>query len=199
MKSVRLAAFGLAASAALSFGQSTFVVTGTAIPKGLIQQNYGRLPKGVGAYDLSICNVTDAKQSVVSSEIYQALSQSTADLKPIGRDIMLASILHNQNRSAGNIVALMLNSATEVLSLLSSSKYGVPPGVLTGAAVGSLAAQQIFSNLKPIFAADQVQKFENEVLEPALVLDGGSCVERTVFTAVGKTNSQQQKLSFHVR
>lgn len=199
MKSVGLAVCGLVALSGLSFCQNTFVVTGTAIPKGLVQENYGRLPKGVGAYDLSICNVTDTKQSVVSSEIYQALSQSNADLKPIGRDIMLASILHNQNRSTGNIVSLMLNSATEVLSLLSSSKYGVSPGVLTGAAVGSLAAQQIFSNLKPIFAADQVQKFENEVLEPALVLDGGSCVERTVFTAVGKANAKQPKLSFHVR
>ncbi|MBV8571686.1 MAG: hypothetical protein JO319_13800, partial [Acidobacteriaceae bacterium] len=78
------------------FGQ-TFQVTGTAIPQSLVRMNYGKIPNGISAWDLSICNVTNAKQSVVSSAIYQALASSNNGLQPIGRQIMLAPILRNQN------------------------------------------------------------------------------------------------------
>jgi hypothetical protein len=59
--------------------------------------------------------------------------------------------------------------------------------------------------LKPILSADQVEKFEAQVLEPALVLDSGSCVERTVFvittaSSKGKANLRitAEPLSFHI-
>jgi hypothetical protein len=184
---------------ALGFAQGTFVVTGTPIPKDLLEQNYGRVPKGIGAYDLSICNSTGTRQSVTSSEIYQALSECDKGLQPVGRQIMLAAILRNQNRNVANILSLALNSAAGVLSVLSSSKYSVPTGILTGTAVGSLSVQQLLSNLRPILSVDQVEKFESQVLEPALVLDGGSCVERTVFVASESSRSKPQGLRFHVR
>ncbi|MBV8808591.1 MAG: hypothetical protein JO033_07950 [Acidobacteriaceae bacterium] len=182
------------------FAQGTFVITGTAIPPALLQQNYGRMPKGIEAFDLSICNVTATKQSVVSSEIYQALAESNSELRPIGRQIMLASILRNQSHSPAAILGLILNSTAGVLSAFSTSRYSIPAGVVTGAAVVSISAQQILNNLKPVLSVDELDKFENQVLEPALVLDGGSCVERTVFT-VSSVNpkNRAQSLSFHVR
>lgn len=180
--------------------QQTFVVTGTAIPPALLQQNYGRMPKGIQAFDLSICNVTASKQSLVSSEIYQALAQSNSELRPIGRQIMLASILHNQSHSASAILGLILNSTSGVLSSLSSSRYAVPAGLVAGAALVSISAQQILSNMKPVLTADELEKFESQVLEPALVLDGGSCVERTVFTSSSvNPKNRSQSLNFHVR
>jgi hypothetical protein len=199
MRNFGAAALLMALLCGQGIAQSTFVVTGTPIPKDLLQQNYGRVPKGIGAYDLNICNSTETKQSVVSSEIYQALSESDKALQPVGRQIMLAAILRNQNHNAANILSVALNSATGVLSVLSSSKYSVPAGVLTGAAVGSLSIRQLLSNLRPILSAGQVEKFESQVLEPALVLDGGSCVERTVFTASENSRSKPRALSFHVR
>jgi len=183
----------------LACAQNTFAVTGTAIPTGLLQLNYGKLPKGVAGYDLNICNSSGMKQSIVSSEIYQALAQSNPGLQPIGREIMLAAILRNQNRSAGAIVTMALNSATTMLSVLSATKYGVPAGVMAGAALGAISAQQIFTNFKPIFPADQIEKFEQQVLESALVLDGGSCVERTVFAAAPNSSNKPHALAFHVR
>jgi hypothetical protein len=183
----------------LVFAQNTFSVTGTAIPSGLLQQNYGKLPKGISGYDLDICNITNSKQSIVSSEIYQALAQSNAGLQPIGRQIMLAAILRSQNRSAGTVMAMVLNSVTGVLSILSSSKNGPPTGVVSGAALGAISAQQILMNLKPVLTNDQVEKFETEVLEPALVLDSGSCVERTVFAATDTPSARKRALTFRVR
>ncbi len=182
------------------FAQQTFVITGTAIPPALLQQNYGRMPKDVQAFDLSICNITATKQSVVSSEIYQALAESNSELRPIGRQIMLASILHNQSHSTSAILGLILNSTAGVLSALSSSRYSIPAGVVAATALVSISAQQILSSLKPVLSADELEKFENQVLEPALVLDGGSCVERTVFT-VSSVNpkNRSQSLTFHVR
>ncbi|MBV8865635.1 MAG: hypothetical protein JO210_09610 [Acidobacteriaceae bacterium] len=179
--------------------QNTFLVTGTAIPAGLLQQNYGKLPKGIAGYDLNICNITDSKQSIVSSEIYQALAQSNAGLQPIGRQIMLTAILRSQNKSAGAIMTMLLNSVTGVLSILSSSKYGPPAGVVSGTALGAISAQQILTNLKPVLTNDQVEKFETEVLEPALVLDSESCVERTVFAAADTPAAGKHALSFRVR
>jgi|GEM_PF-1667073 len=190
---------GMALASALTFAQATFDITGTAIPANLLQQNYGKLPKGLIAYDLSICNVSTTKQSVVSSEIYQAMSESNAALHPIGRQIMLAAILRNQTHSAMNILSLVLSSTTGVLSVLSSSKSGIPEGLATAAALGSLSAQQLITSLKPVLSDDQIEKFESQVLEPALVLDSGSCIERTVFAATTDPKSKTQPLSFRVR
>ena len=179
--------------------QNTFTITGTAIPAELVQQNFGRIPKGITAYDLNVCNVSPSKQSLVSSEIFQAVAQSTVGLQPIGKQIMLASILRNQNRSSGTILTLTLNSITGILSILSSSKYSPPRGVVTGSALGAISAQQLLSNLKPVLSSDQVEKFEAEVLEPALVLDAGSCVERTMFATALDPAAKAKSLSFHVR
>lgn len=101
----------------LAFAQDNFVVTGTVIPDALLQQNYGKVPKNVTAYDLNVCNVSDSKQSIVSSKIYQALAQSTSGLQPIGRQIMLAAILRSQNHSKGTIFTIVLNSVEGVLSI----------------------------------------------------------------------------------
>ena len=198
MKLLAWTAVSLLCIGALASGQSTFAVTGTPIPTNLLMQHYGKLPKGVTGYDLNICNSTNAKQSIVSSEIYQALAQENLDLHPIGRQIMLAAILRNQNHSAGSVISMILNSATGVLSVLSSSKYGPPAGVVAGAALGSISAQQILNNFKPILTSDQLEKFESEVLEPALVLDSGSCVERTIF-ATANPPAKASSLKFHIR
>lgn len=190
----------LGALSGLACAQSSFAITGTALPSSLLQQNYGKLPKGITAYDLNICNVSDAKRSIVSSEIFQALTQAGSGLQPIGRDIMLAAILRNQNRSAGTIAPMLLSSVTGILSILSSSKYGVPTGLLTGAALAAVSAQQLLATFKPMLSADQLEKFEEQVLQAALVLDSGSCVERTVFaSAAGPSSANNRSLSFHVR
>jgi hypothetical protein len=161
------------------FSQDTFVVTSSAIPDALLKRNYGPLPKTVHAFDLNLCKVTATKQSVVSSAIYPALAESNPGLQPIGRAIMLAAILRNQNHTVSTILNTILSSATGILSVVGTAKTGLPSGLLTGAALGSLAAQQLIGSLKPVLIADQVEKFEAQALEPALVLDGGSCVERT--------------------
>lgn len=199
MRAVAAVLAGMIVFSATLPAEDTFVVTGTAIPRDLLQQNYGKLPKGISAYDLSICNTTEKRQSVVSSAIYQALAESNPGLQPIGRQIMLAAILRNQNRGAGAILGIALNSVSGVLAVLSSSKFNAPAGLVTGAALASLSAQQLMSTLKPILSADQVEKFESQVLEPALVLDSGSCVERTVFTASPAVKNRAQPLNFHVR
>ena len=198
MKYFILAACATMLACGSGFAQSTFEITGTPIPSGLLQQNYGSVPKGVGAYDFSICNITETKQSIVSSRIYQALADSNASLQPIGRQIMLAAILRNQNHSVANILNVALSATTGVLSILGASKYKVSGGVVAGAALGSLAAQQVLNSLKPILSPDQLEKFETQVLEPALVLDGGSCVERTVFVTSAGSKANIQPLSFHI-
>ena len=199
MKHVVRAVFSFVLAAGMMFGQAAFEVSGTPIPAGLLKQNFGSIPKGIAGFDLNICNVTEARQSIVSSRIFQALSQSNTLLQPVGREIMLAAILRNQNRSAVNILSVVLNSAAGVLSALGASKYHVPTGVLAASAFGSLVGQQVLTNLKPVLSADQLERFESQVLEPALVLDGGSCVERTVFVASGDSKAKTQALSFHVR
>jgi len=199
MRSIIMPVLGLGLVSGLCFAQNAFTVTGTPIPQTLVQQNYGSVPKTVSAYDLNICNVSSARQSLVSSEIYQALSSTNASIQPIGREIMLASILRNQNHSVANILKISLTSATAVLSLLGSSKYHVPGGLVTGAALASISGQQVLTDLSPILSADQLEKFESQVLEPALVLDAGSCVERTVFAVTGAPTSKSHGLSFHVR
>ena len=198
MKNLLSAVVGISLFSICCLAQDTFAVSGTVIPPDLLQQNYGKLPKSVAGYDLSVCNLSGARQSLVSSAIYQALAASDAALHPIGRQIMLAAILRNQNRSPLNILTVVLDSATGVLSVLSSTRRSIPGGLATAAVLGSFSAQ-LLGNLKPVFPADQVEKFETQVLESALVLDGGSCVERTVFAATGNPKSKSQSLSFHIR
>ena len=183
----------------LSFGQTTFDVTGTPIPPDLLRQNYGTMPKGVGAYDLNICNQTANKQTLVSSEIYQSLVQSNPDVQPIGAQIMLAAILHNQGHSTLNIVNIALTSMTGVFAVLAASKYSLPAKWATGFAIASLSSQPVLSALRPVMSVDQLQKFEGQVLQPALVLDSGSCAERTVFTVKTSPKVRPSNLSFHVR
>ena len=206
MKSLAVFA-ALSLFAATGYGQGTFQINGTPIPTELLQHNYGTIPKGIGAYDLSICNVTASKQSIVSSKIYQALSQSNTPVQPIGRQIMLAAILRGQSHSKSAIFGMILTSYSSVYSVLGSSKYRIPASLMTAGAIFSLSGQQLLTGLKPMLPADQVEKFETEVLEPALVLDGGSCVERTIFTASGpfttntapKPRSKPEFLTFHIQ
>ncbi len=179
--------------------QTTFEVTGTAIPQALQQQNYGKLPVGIAGYDLNICNVSGVRQSVVSSEIYQALARSASGLQPLGRQIMLAAILRTQNRSASAVLSAALSSAVAALSIVSSSNHAIPPGVLSTATLGSMSIGSILSHFSPVLSSNQLEKFESDALEPALVLDGGSCVERTVFALSTPPSLKLQALSFHVR
>jgi|ERR1700761_2480239 len=199
MRCTVTAVLGTALLCGCGLAQDAFTVTGTPIPQALMQQNYGNVPKGMSAYDLNICNESAVKQSLVSSQIYQALSAANNAIQPIGRQIMLAAILRNQSHSPSSILRVSLSSATAVLSILSSSKYHVPAALITGAALASMSGQQVLTNLSPILSADQLDKFETQVLEPALVLDGGSCVERTVFTVSATAKTKAQALSFHVR
>lgn len=199
MRNIVAAVLASTVLAGTAFSQNSFVVTGTPIPVALLQQNYGNVPKGVTAYDLSICNVSATKQSIVSSEIYQAVSNANGSLQPIGREIMLTAIIRNQNRNFFSIAGIALNSATTALSILGSSKLHASSGLLTGIALASTSGEQILNSVKPIFSADQLHNFETQVLEQALVLDGGSCVERTMFTLTAAPKSKPQALSFRVR
>jgi hypothetical protein len=49
MKSVAKVFIGVALLSGISLGQATFEVTGTSVPPDLLRQNYGSLPKGIGA------------------------------------------------------------------------------------------------------------------------------------------------------
>lgn len=182
--------------------QNTFTISGTAIPDDLLKMNYGPMPKGIQGYDLNICNVTDVKKPITSSEIYQALMEAQGDLRPIGKQIMLAVILRNQNHSLRTWLNLGLGSTTSVLSVLSQRTK--PSGSLSAVALGALVGQQLLTTWNPVLTADQVEKFEAQTLESALVMDGGSCVERTIFTTVAPTPKkavriQQANLQFQVR
>lgn len=198
-----LLAAGLCAVASMC-AQDTFAVTGTLIPSDLLKLNYGTLPNGIQALDLNICNLTDVRHSVTSSEIYQALSQSQQNVRPIGRQIMLAAILRNQNHSLKMWLNIGLGSTTSVLSVLNRGQASPQSGALSAIALGALVGQQLLSTWSPVLTADQVEKFESQVLEPALVMDGGSCVERTVFFAPLTATKKAAKLAipnfvFHVR
>jgi len=199
MRCIVTAVLGVALTCGCGLAQGTFTVTGTPVPQTLLQQSFGNVPKGVSAYDLNSWNVSGAKQSLVSSEIYQALSTANGAVQPIGRQIMLAAILRNQNHSPASILRMSLSSATSVLSILSSSKYHIPSGLVTGAALASMSGQQVLTDLSPLLSADQLERFESQVLESALVLDTGSCVERTLFVASAPSQAKSQTLSFHVR
>ena len=187
-------------SATAANGQNTFSVTGTQIPSELVRMNYGRVPKTIAAFDLNICNETGDKHAVTASQIYQALAESNVNLQPLGGKIMLAVVLQNQRRNATTVLTVAVNSAVGVLSVLGASRSGVSAGALAGAAVGAAVAQQLLNTLKPVLTPDQVASYENQVLESALVLDGGSCVERTVFAlAAPVPKGKYQNLTFHVR
>ena len=180
--------------------QDKVTVSGSPIPQQLLEQNYGKMPKGVGGYDLSICNVSETKQALVSSQIYQALAQANVSLTPIGRQIMLASILRNQSRSLMSWLGVAFNSATSVAALLSTSRsINVPGGLSTGVGLGSILLGQATNQLKPVLGPDMVEKFDREVLEPAIVLDAGSCVERTVFALASDLKAKQSPLQFRMK
>jgi hypothetical protein len=192
----------LAFAVSSATAQDKFEITGTPIPAQLVSQNYGSVVKGVSAYDLNICNLTDAKQSLTSSKVYQALMQADSTLQPVGRQVMLASILRNQNRSAMSMLSLALSSATGVLSVLGASNYSLPSKWSAAAALGSITGQQVLNSLKPVLSAGQLEKFESQVLESALVMDSGTCVERTVFAIAVpgiKPNTKREGLSFRIR
>ncbi len=198
MKLISVAICGMLAMA--TDAQSVFSVTGTRIPAELVRVNYGKLPLSIDALDLDICNQTSDKHAVTASQIYQALAESNLRLQPLGKQIMLAVILRNQRHSAATVLSVVVNTTVGVLSVLGAARTGVSANILAGTAVGSAIAQQLLNNLKPVLTADQVSRYENEVLESALVLDGGSCVERTVFTLVSPTSKNDFKnLTFHVR
>lgn len=202
MKLFILTAAVMALTACTALGQDTFEITGTPIPATLLTQNYGNVPKGISAFDLNICNITDTRQSLTSSKVYQALMQADASIEPVGRAIMLASILRNQNRSLANMLSLAMTSTTSVMSILGTSTYRVPSAWGAAAALAAITGQQVLSTLKPVLTTDQLEKFESQVLEPALVMDGGSCVERTVFTIRSSNTSAKTKpqgLNFRVR
>ena len=202
MKSIILTAGLMALTACAALGQDTFEITGTPIPATLLTQNYGNVPKGISAFDLNICNISDARQSLTSSKVYQALMQADASIEPVGRAIMLAAILRNQNRSLANTLGLAMTSTTTVMSILGTSAYRLPSSWGTAAALAAMTGQQVLSTLKPVLTTDQLEKFESQVLEPALVMDSGSCVERTVFTITSANTSAKtkpQRLNFRVR
>jgi hypothetical protein len=188
-----------------AMAQDAISVTGTLIPQQLLVQNYGNMPKGVAGYDLSICNVSPQKQTVVSTQIFQALVKSNISLMPIGRQIMLASILRNQTKSVTAILNIALGAATGTVALLStSSTINLPNGLKTTVGVSSIVLGELSNSLKPVLEPDKVEKFEREALESALVLDTGSCVERTLFAssgqaAAGATQVKPAALQFHVK
>jgi hypothetical protein len=187
---------------ALLSAQNTFTISGTAIPDDLLKMNYGPMPKGIEGYDLNICNVTDAKKPITSSEIYQALMEAQGDLRPIGKQIMLAVILRNQNHSLRTWLNLGLGSTTSVLSVL--GERAKTSSALSAVALGALVGQQVLTTWNPVLTADQVEKFEAQTLESALVMDGGSCVERTIFTTIAPVPKkairvQRANLQFQVR
>jgi hypothetical protein len=189
------AAFALTAAA-----QDTFSITGAQIPADLVKVNYGKLPKTIQAYDLNICNQSSEKHSLTSSQVYQALVAGNPNLQPIGRQIMMGAVLQNQQRSVASILTVVLNSTVGVLSVLGAARSGLPSNALAGAAVGSALAQQLLNNLKPVLSPDQMQRYESEVLETALLMDSGSCVERTVFAvSTASAKSSVSSLTFHVR
>lgn len=197
MKLIGIAIFGVVAMAA---AQENISVTGARIPADLLKVNYGRLPKTIQGFDLNICNQGAEKQAVTSSQIYQALAGSNPNLQPIGRQIILGALLHRQSHSMTTVLTVVLNSTVGVLSILGAARTGVPVNVLAGAAVGSAVGQQLLNDLKPVLTADQVERYEGQALEPALVLDGGSCMERTVFALANPSfKSMPQALTFHVR
>ena len=113
------------ASGAACFPQSTFSVIGTPIPSSLAQQNYGSLPKGVVAYDLNICNRSAVKESVVSGEIYQALSGANGALKPIGRLVFACWRVDGRSLSLIRPIYELVANSRPKSRLVGASDHGV--------------------------------------------------------------------------
>lgn len=199
MRTVVKAALGIVLVGSLSFGQATIEVTGTPVPSDLLKANYGPLPKSIGAFDLNICNLTEVRQTVISSRIYQSLLQTNPDLRPLGRQMVLAAILRNQGRRPMNIASTLLNSLGGTLSILGASKYALPGNWASAIAFGSLATQSLLASVKPVTTADQIEKIETQVLEPSFLLDGGSCLQRTMFAVLPPSKAVNSSLSFHVQ
>ncbi len=188
---------GLLVSAARA--QDTFSVTGTRIPSDVVKVNYGKMPKTIEAFDLNICNQSAEKHAVTASQIYQALAAGV-DLHPLGGQIMLGIILQDQQRSLTTVMTVALNSAVGVLSVLGASRTGISVRTLASAALGAAVGQQLLHNLKPVLTADQLARYQTQVLPSALVLDSGTCAEKTVFAlTTPSSKSKIQILTFHVR
>ncbi len=198
MRVVVAATLGMAFWGGLGYGQATFEVTGTPVPPDLLKANFGSLPKSIGAFDTNICNLTELKQTVISSRIYQGLASSNRDLQPLGRQLVLAAMLKRQAHRPINIFAWSLGTVTGVFSVVSASKYALPGNWATAVAFASLTSQQLLGSLKPPTTVDEIEKFESQALEPSFMLDGGSCVQRTVFVVVSN-RAKATNLSFHVR
>jgi hypothetical protein len=197
MKTIVISFVGAVLTVTSLRAQNALNISATPIPTSLLTQNYGKMPNNTGGYDLTICNASSVKQMVISSQIFQALVQQQAGVQPIGKQIMLAAILRNQNSSFFSILNMTLGSASGVLSILSSART-IPGSVIAGTSLGSLALQQVLNNLKPYSTAAALQQFDSQVLETTLSLDGGSCAERTVFTLLASSKVKPAPLSFHV-
>jgi len=180
--------------AALLPAQDTFAITATPIPTSLAKLNYGPLPKNVSSLDLSICNVSNAKADLTAAQVYQALVRANNAVQPLGSSVMMAAILHNQNNSLKSWITIGLSSTTGVLSVLGTSKaVNISSGWLNGIALGALVGQQVLNSLSPVLTADQVQTFQQQVLQPAAILDSGSCIERTVFITMAPVAGASRK------
>jgi hypothetical protein len=197
MKKFAIGLLGATLGVSSLCAQDTLNVSATPIPDSLLTQNYGKMPKGIGGYDLTICNASSTKQIVISSQIFQALVAQQAGVQPMGKQIMLAAILRNQNSGVLSILNMAVGSASGVLSVLSST-HNIPSSAITATSLSSLALQQLFNNLKPYTSATALQQFDNQVLETALALDSGSCVERTIFTLLANSKVKPLPLSFRV-
>jgi hypothetical protein len=199
MKTVAKAFMGMALLSGISLGQATFEVTGTPVPSDLLRQNYGSLPKGIGACDLNVCNVSDKRQTLVSSMAFQLLTNANSQIQPIGRQIMLAVILHSQGRRPKSILNLTLTSLAGLLSVVNASKYKLSGNWAAGVAIACITSQQILNLIKPSTSTNALEKFGSQVLEPALTLDADSCIERTVFTVATQEQMKATSFSFHVQ
>lgn len=199
MKAVVKATVTMALCGGLSLAQTTFEVTGTPVPPDLLKASYGALPKSIGAFDISICNLTELKQTVISSKVTQALSQTYPQLRPMGRQMVLSAMLHNQGRRPLSVLNTSLTAVGSAFSVLSASKYALPSNWSSAIAFASIATQQLLSGFKPVMSAEQIEKFQTEALEPSFLLSGGSCEQRTLFTVTTPPVSKPSSLSFHVR
>ena len=129
-------------------------------------------------------------------QVYQVLTGAYLRLLPMGRAIMLAAILVIRTTVFRRFSTFGWNLPPE-FSRAGTAKTGVPDGFAAGAALASLAAQQLIGRRPPVLTADQVETFESQILEPALALDGGSCVERTMFaTTASRTQGEFNSFEF---
>jgi hypothetical protein len=133
--------------------QDTFTAL---IPPSLLTRNYGSMPNDIVGFDLTICNATDQKQSVISSQVYHARAASTGQIMPVGSQILRASILCTEHtryvRAEHGSWSFLFNE--------SSKKVNPPAGAKTGVRLAALSPQQFSNNFKSVLSADKLQKFE---------------------------------------